>query len=81
MSGEAIAGILAGSKVEVCSVDLTAEGGLLLGLITDPPTWVTISDPPDIVAAIDQAWGAGQRIVIPMPPSTSLMYEPTKEDE
>lgn len=80
MSGEAIAGILAGSKVEVCSVERTAEGGLLLGLITDPPTWVTISDQQAVVASIGKAWEAGQRIVIPMPPSTSLMYERTEDE-
>lgn len=74
MSGDAIAGILAGTAVEVCSLERTADGGLLAGLVTHPPSWVCIL-PSEDADRLEQTWQGDSRVAIPMPPPRALMYE------
>jgi hypothetical protein len=68
-----IAGILAGTDVEVCGVERQADGDLLVSLVTHPPTWVFMRAG-DSADELERTYG-GRRVTIPMPPQTALMGE------
>lgn len=76
MSGAAIAGIIAGTSVEVAHAERMGDGDLLVCLITDPTTWVCVRAGVE-ADAIEREMPAYalRRLAIPMPPQACLMFE------
>lgn len=75
-----VGGIIAGTHVEVASVELQPDGDLLVGLITSPPTWVFMHAGGD-ADQLHQTWQGMGRVTIPMPPPQCLTDEKPATNE
>lgn len=72
--------IIAGTHVEVASVELQPDGDLLVGLITSPPTWVFMRAGGD-ADQLRATWSGNGRVTIPMPPQDCLTDEKPATNE
>lgn len=70
-----VAGIMGGTEVEVAGVDRMSDGDLLVGLITNIPTWVCMhaGDEADELERLFAS--VYSRVCVPMPPRSCLMFD------
>ncbi len=76
MSGAAIAGMFAGTHVELVGVEADPKGGLRLYVGYQPKRIYAHVDDPAVVAEIREAWArTSQRFTIPKPPPDCLFCD------